>query len=501
MKWFLLLLCLFLCGRLQAQDRGRTGGKETEAIGVTKALVDRLFREHAKAHQLPAVAYAIVRGEGVVYSGGIGIAQADTRLEAGTQTVFRIASMTKSFTAMAILQLRDSGRLRLDDPVESYIPGLSLKQLSADAPRITIRHLLVHASGFPQDDPWADRLLAAHDSTLLRLANEAAPAFTTGTGYAYSNLGYALLGKVITQVAGMPYQEYIRRYILRPLGMHHTVWEFSHVPPGRLAKGYRTTAQGWLGEPLLHDGAFGAMGGLLTTIDNFALYMQLHMKAWPPRQGPEGGVLRRSSLREMHQGQQFATTNDGFRFGSGRRCATHTDYGFGLRRITDCEGRIFIGHSGGLPGFGSNWVFMPQYDLAVVSFSNSTYAPLSAINMSILDTIIRITGLQAREVETSSILVQRQKELVQHLSVPGGPGAEAVFAPNFFLDTPMPQWKSEARALLDRIGNIIEVKPVIHLNALRGEFIVRGSKGAARVLMSLSPEAVPRIQQVRITED
>ena len=128
--------------------------------------------------------------------------------------------MTKSFTALAILQLRDAGKLRLDDSVHTYVPALKdVAYLTQDAPPITIRHLLTHAAGFPEDNPWGDRQLADSPDEFIELL-EAGISFSNvpGVAYEYSNLGFTLLGTIITNVSGQPYQQYIRENILEPLG-------------------------------------------------------------------------------------------------------------------------------------------------------------------------------------------------------------------------------------------------------------------------------------------
>jgi CubicO group peptidase (beta-lactamase class C family) len=104
-----------------------------------------------------------------------------------------------------------------------------------------------------------------------------------GVSYEYSNLGFALLGKIITNVSGKPYQQYINENILKPLGMKNTYWEYTKIPAEKLALGYRWQNNQWVIEPLLQDGSYGAMGGLITTIEDFTKYMDLHLSAWPAR--------------------------------------------------------------------------------------------------------------------------------------------------------------------------------------------------------------------------
>ena len=156
-------------------------------------------------------------------------------------TVFRIASMTKSFTALAILKLRDEGKLSLDDPVRKWIPELAgMPKATKDSPEITIRHLLTHSEGFPEDNPWGDRQLARSDAFLAAMVKAGIPfSNAPGVAFEYSNTGFALLGRVVAKVSGMRYRDYVDANILKPLGMTSTYWEASAVPKERLAEGLR----------------------------------------------------------------------------------------------------------------------------------------------------------------------------------------------------------------------------------------------------------------------
>ncbi len=218
-------------------------------------------------------------------------------------TVFRIASMTKSFTALGILKLRDEGKLSLDDPAERYIPELArLVYPTRDSPKITIRHLLSHSEGFPEDNPWGDQQLAVTEAEFTRMLAGGIPfSNAPGVAYEYSNYGFAILGRIVARVSGMTYADYVAANILRPLGMTATTLEAAAVPAARLAKGYRWEDAQWKEEPPLPDGAFGAMGGMLTSTRDLARYVGFLMSAWPPRDEDDRGPVKRSSLREMQQ--------------------------------------------------------------------------------------------------------------------------------------------------------------------------------------------------------
>lgn len=465
-------------------------------------VIDKSYKNYAAQIHSPGFVYGVMVDGRLVATGETGYLQTDKKMEANSKAVFRIASMSKSFTAMAVLQLRDKGKLQLDDPVSKYIPDFAKQAYPAtDAPAVTIRHLLTHAAGFPEDNPWGDRQLAKTDAELLALVN-AGISYSNPPGitYEYSNLGFALLGSIIKKVTGLTYQQYINRNILQPLGMRDTYWEFKDVPAVKLAKGYRWINGQWTEQPLLPDGAWGAMGGLLTTIEDFGKYMALHLSAWPPRSDKEHPVLKRSSLREMHQPWNFNTLNAAYSYPSGRPCATAFAYGYGLRWTKDCEGRVAVGHSGGLPGFGSNWQVLPEYGIGVICFSNVTYAPTTFINTKVLDTLVALAGLRPRGGKASSVLVQRKEQLVKLLPHWNGANASGIFAENFFLDYFEDALRKEATAIFEKAGKILRIQDLVPENGLRGSFILEGEKANIQVGFTLTPEASPLIQEYSIRE-
>lgn len=244
--------------------------------------IDRMYREYAETNHFPGYAYGILLDGKLVCTGSGGFIDLDKKTPASPKAMFRIASMTKSFTAMAILKLRDEGKLKLDDPVALYIPEMQHQRLTQDAPEITIRDLLMHSSGLPTDDPWGDRKLDDTDEELISLVKKGITfSNSTGSLFEYSNMGYALLGYVIKKITGISCGDYIESEICRPAGMSESSWEFTEVSDSQLAHGYRWSSEKWKEEELLGDGTFGAMGGLITSIESFSHYAALHQSAWP----------------------------------------------------------------------------------------------------------------------------------------------------------------------------------------------------------------------------
>ncbi len=223
----------------------------------------------------PGLAYGVIANGELGHSGGRG-----ERWLGGpppdADTVFRIASMTKSFTATLVLMLRDRGALRLDDPAVGYVPVLGGVELpSADSPAITIRHLLTMMAGFPTDDPWGDRQQGLDPAVFARLLadGDVRCAWAPGTRFEYSNLGYAVLGKVIESVTGLDYARAIRTEVLGPLGLTQTGYEAAEFDPSQLARGYRRDSGEWHELEPDPNGAFAPMGGIFSCVRDLARWV------------------------------------------------------------------------------------------------------------------------------------------------------------------------------------------------------------------------------------
>ncbi|MEO7307637.1 MAG: serine hydrolase domain-containing protein [Ferruginibacter sp.] len=476
-----------------------------EKIKTAFSVIDSLYKKYATDNHLPAISFGLVVDGQLLYKNSYGYTDIAKKIPATSASLFRIASMSKSFTCMAILKLRDEGKLNLDDPAYLYIPELkNLKYPTADAPVITIRHLMTHGAGFPEDNPWGDRQLADSDKDLMEfIGKQISFSNPPGIAYEYSNLGFALQGRIITKVSGMRFQDYIKKNILEPLGMKTTTYEYGDVAADKLAHGYRWLNEQWNEETLLHDtpdGSWGAMGAMISSIDEFANYMAFHMSAWPPNNAKDDGPIKRSSVREMHHPWRMNVLNPAYTFPDGRTCAIAGAYCYGLGWVKDCDGKVYISHSGGLPGFGSQWRIMPDYGIGVAAFANRTYAPMGAINLRVLDTLIKIAGLQPRQIIPSKILEQRKNELVKILPDWNNAQQSGIFAENFFPDYPMDTLKKYARELYTKAGKIIAVKQVKAENQLRGSFIIEGEKTDIEIYFTLSPENPALIQEYHIKE-
>ena len=274
--------------------------------GALQAVDDR-FRRAQREARIPGVAWGVVRDGELVHSGGSGTIRAGEATVPDAASIFRIASMTKSFTAAAVVLLRDEGVLRLDDPAARFVPSLAAwRGPTADSPGITIRQLLTMSAGLATDDPWGDRQQALPIEAFDQML-EAEPTFAwpPGTAFEYSNLGYAILGRVVAAAAGMGYDAFVRERLLVPLGMASTSFHAADLPAERVVHGYQRTDDELVREGTDGYGAFASMGGLYSSVQDLARWVAGFLDAFPARNDPEGDhPLRRSSRREMQQIQR-----------------------------------------------------------------------------------------------------------------------------------------------------------------------------------------------------
>src|SRR4051795_5840871 len=372
-----------------AAPRAQPGSASGLAAGF--ADVDRILAAYMAQRHVPGAAWGVIVDGQVAHLSAKGLREVEAAAPVDGDSVFRIASMTKSFTAMAMLKLRDEGKLSLDDPAERYVPELRhLTYPTSDSPRVTIRHLLSHAEGFPEDNPWGDRHLADTDEQLSHMLRTGIPfSNAPGIAYEYSNLGFAILGRVVTNVSKMPYTEYVNAQILRPLGMTSTTLEPATVAANRLAHGYRWEDERWKNEPLLSNGSFGSMGGMLTSVRDLSRYVALFLSAWPPHDGPETAPIKRSSLREMQHLWSPAPSSATRNAATGAIQLTSGGYGYGLRVGQNCAFKTIVSHTGGLPGFGSIMIWLPDYGVGLVAFGNLTYTGWTGPATSALEALVK----------------------------------------------------------------------------------------------------------------
>jgi CubicO group peptidase (beta-lactamase class C family) len=465
------------------------------------ADIDRLFTDFAATNHVPGAAWGIVVDGGLAHSGAAGVRDISSRTPADADTVFRIASMTKSFTALAILKLRDEGKLSLDDPAERYVPELKgLRYPTTDSPRLTVRHLLTHSAGFPEDNPWGDQQLSETEESFTRMLREGVPfSSAPGTAYEYSNYGFAILGRIVAGVSRQTYDDYVTKSILQPLGMTSTTLHADRVAKGRLAIGYRWEDERWKEEPALPHGSFGAMGGMLTTIRDLSRYVSLYLDAWPARDGAETGPVRRASVREMQQAWRPSTTRVVLDKANLSAHLTASSYGYGLLNTQTCQFRSAIAHGGGLPGYGSLMRWLPDYGVGIIAFGSLTYTGWGNVVGAAFDRLERTGGLVPRQVVPSAALVAARND-VSKLVVRWDDGlADRIAAGNLFMDRSKDRRRSDIQDLTTKVGQCAPADRFDAIeNALRGSWTMACERGRLQVAITLAPTMPPKVQYLSV---
>jgi CubicO group peptidase (beta-lactamase class C family) len=486
-----------------ADTTDREAGTAQEAkLASAFAEVDRLFTAFVAENRVPGAAWGIVVDGQAAHIGAYGVREIASKSPVDRDTVFRIASMTKSFTAMAILKLRDEGKLSLDDPAERYVPELKgLIYPTTDSPRITVRHLLSHAEGFPEDNPWGDQQLANSEEQFSQMLRAGIPfSNAPGVAYEYSNYGFAILGRIVSNVSTMKYTDYVAANVLKPLGMTSTTLEPKDVPASRLAHGYRWEDAQWKEEPLLSNGSFGAMGGMLTSVSDLSRYVGAFLAAWPPRDGPETAPLKRASLREMQQVWRHAPASV-TRNAGGAVQLNAGGYGYGLRVSQSCAFRHMVAHGGGLPGFGSLMTWLPEYGIGIVSFANLTYTNWGRVTATALDAIVKTGDLKPRVPQPSKALTDARAAVSQLIARWDEAAADRVAAGNLYLDRAKARRKAEIDALRAKVGTCTPPAGFDTVeNALRGQWTMACERGRLQVAITLAPTMPPAVQYLDVRE-
>jgi CubicO group peptidase (beta-lactamase class C family) len=366
---------------------------------------------------------------------------------------------------------------------------------TGDSAPIRVRQLLTHGVGLPEDNPWGDQQLGVSDDTLAQWLRTGLPFSTPpDTEYEYSNYGFALAGRVVAKASGMPYNQYLDKEILGPLGMRASTLEASRVPAQVRAIGYRKTEAGYSEEPPLAHGAFGAMGGLLTSAQDLARYVAYHLSAYPPRDDADSGPVRRSSLREM----QRMWRSSGLSASAERAVAS--GYGYGLSVSRDSQFPHIVGHGGGLPGFGSYMMWLPGYGVGMFAMANVTYAGPAGAMREGFEAMRKTGGLEPRKLPPSPVLVSTREAIVRLWRHWDEREAANLAADNLFKDIPEEVRRTEVARLQAETGQCRPEGEIRPENWLRGTFRLACDRGSVDVTFTLAPTMPPKVQYLRFSK-
>ncbi|HUQ79684.1 MAG TPA: serine hydrolase domain-containing protein, partial [Gemmatimonadaceae bacterium] len=313
----------------------------------------------------------------ILWSGGYGYADIARKAPATASTIYSICSISKLFTSVATMQLRDAGRLRLDDPVAKHLPWFTIKQSYPEREQITIEGLLTHASGLPRESEWPywtgpDFPFPTHEQIVAKI-NQQETLYPAEQYFQYSNLGLSLAGEIVAAKSDMPYADYVTQNILKPLGLTSTTPEMPASERGkRLATGYGKFGRNEARTPLAFFQARGIApaAGYASTAEDLARFAM-----WQFRNLAANGteVLAANTLREMHR-PHFVDPNGTTMYG----------LGFSAWRSGD---KGFVGHGGSCPGYQTQLLLKPDERIAAVSMTNAVDANANLLAQRMYDIV------------------------------------------------------------------------------------------------------------------
>jgi CubicO group peptidase (beta-lactamase class C family) len=466
------------------------------SVGRAFDVVDTAFRTLVDDDAAPGAAWGVVDRTGLVHSAGHGVVRDQGPCPDAT-TAFRIASMTKSFTAASIMILAERGTLSLADPVSRYVPEFGgVRPPTSDSPQVTLDMLLSMSSGLPTDDPWADREESMSREDFGRLLR-AGVRFVRSpdTGYEYTNLAYVTLGCVVEAASGISYHEFVDRHLIRPLGLTSTGFDLSGATS--LALGHVRLDGRWQALPFTAPGVFSALGGLFSTVDDLAQWVRWLADAFPARDGADPGPLRRASRRAMQQVRRAVPPV----VQTGDKPITW-GYGYGLMVEHDPAWGVVVSHNGGYPGYGSHMRWHPRTGLGVISLTNGRYVTGSAQATKALRALLTDAAAPPAHEPLWPETVQARTAVENLLRDWDATVGDLPFADNVAMDRDLSRRRAEIRDLLDTVGPLLDpVSPQELVNSDSPAHVVwnvHGARGLLRCEIRLTPHDPPKIQTLEV---
>jgi len=335
--------------------------------------IDKALAEELAAQGAPGVSVGIVIDGELAYAKGFGVVDPATKAVPDADTVYRIGSISKSFTGLALLSLRDDGALDLDDTLAHWIPDAAkIVYPTHDAPPITLRHLTQHTSGLPRmgafvPDKGPDEATVV--GALAKTVLDRAP----GLESVYSNFGFSLLGIVASHAAKQPLHDLIAARLFKPLGMSSTGWDVATVPAGHLAPAFTKGPEAGAVPPD-RLGAADAAGGIYSSVRDMGRYAAFLLAAYPPRDEVDHGPIRRATIREAHLTgfalEPHASLRTNPKPGEPLVELDATAYGFGWVRDQSCTTLDQVWHNGGIDSYRSELLLRTSSGVAVVVLTN-----------------------------------------------------------------------------------------------------------------------------------
>jgi len=346
------------------------------AIATTGRVLDAWLPLKIGYERVPGLSVGITHRGRLAYAAGFGYADVENAIAATPKTAYRIASNSKTFTAVSVMQLVEQGKLALDDRITKHLPWFKAKVKDRDAANITIRQALAHTGGVFRDGVtphWTDDRFPTA-AQLRRSVSTRTVVYENSTRFKYSNFGFALLGAVIAKTSGMPYQAYVTENIIEPLGMKRTAPDLTPESRAWLAAGYSRPIPDRPRERFEHckTNAYASATGFLSTVEDLSKYVGALSLVRNTTK-----LVGRESKKELFR-QHWTSPVDG-------------SYGLGFG-VWQVDGKRIVGHGGGFPGFITRIALNIDDDIGVIVLANANDSPSGFIADGILEAIFRFAA-------------------------------------------------------------------------------------------------------------
>lgn len=465
------------------------------------AEIQALFGQHVVAGQSPGLVYARTTSEGIAHSAAFGVAN-DDGLVPDLDTVFPIASITKSFVACAALIARDRGVLSLNDPITSYIPEFSASGTVEDpcAPP-TLGMLLSMSGGLTEDNAWVDPFIDATENEMLaQVARGLRYSHLPGNTFEYSNLGFTLAGLAVGRAVGRPIEDFVRDEIFVPLGLTSTCFDNAAPADIHRATGYQLDAAGeWQPYPFTASAAFAAAGGIMSTVRDLAAWITWLGSAFRPPLAGDVDALSRASRREMQRVwivglPALSTTADG-----GLQPSIG-GYGLGLGLSLDLHRGLMVAHGGGLPGFLLFVLWHPDSGNGVVSMTNSHRGNAAGLCAQTLGRTLARDRAAAGTVVLWRETMELREAAERLIRDWDDNLAAAVLSDNVDFDRPLTQRRTEIASMIEEVGPLVGASQTVNIvsaaTAADITWSIPGQRGELICMIHLTPVQPARIQEI-----
>ncbi len=474
--------------------------EETIAVPLETEL-DAFFGQYTAADQSRGLVYGLTTSEGLAHCAGFGVAN-DDGLVPNADTVFPIASMSKSFVAAAALVARDEGFLSLSDPITRFVPEFVVSNEDVGIEGLpTLEMLFSMCGGLTEDNSWVDPFIDLPTESLLsQIAKGVRLSRYPGAEFEYSNLGFALAGLAVSRAVGRPLEDFVRDTLFTPLALTSTYFD-STVPEGvERAVGYSLDVNGaWSAFPPQKSDAFAGAGGIVSTVRDLATWVTWLGAAFRPPRGGDIEALSRVSRRELQRihviGSPALSVGP-----DGAVHVTTSGYALGLRVITDLHYGSIVSHAGGLPGFKLFMTWHPVSGNGAIVLTNSHRGDPVALCSESLGRALAHHQAPASKVELWTETVTLRAQVDRLIREWDDDLASQVLADNVDFDRPLGERRAEIERLIADVGPLNPPAPrpdfVSAVTPADITWSIPGQSGELLCMIHLTPVEPAQVQEL-----